>query len=270
MKKIAAALFCVILLSSCSKHFIQIYEAGSSNAKLKEDSFVYENDTLRLTYSFWSDKGLVTFKVYNKLSKPIYIDWKNSAFIYNDHKLNYWLEESQSEEGVTSNVVSYNGPLGKIRTTMNEGVPTHSSAVVTNERVTFIPPKSYYDRSQFYLLPVNQCELSVDCPSIIVPRNDDSTKQTTVYGYDYSESNSPLKFRNYLAFSTSQGSKDFFFVDNGFYLASVKEMDMRHYKGAKKPSASTSTPANYEYPYKKNTSFYLNLQSYYYSVEIRK
>jgi hypothetical protein len=268
MKNITLAGILFVLLTGCSKHFIQVFDTGTTNTQLIDNSYVFENDTLKITYSFWASKGLVSFNVYNKLSKPIYIDWKNSSFIYNDHKLNYWIDENQRTSSVNANIYSYNGPLDKIRTTMNEGVPSYSSSLVTLERITFIPPKSNYDRSQFYLLPVSLCELNADCPSAEVPRNDKPRKKTTVYGYDYTLGNSPLRFRNYLAFSTVENAQQFFFVDNGFYLSSVKEMDIRHYKG--KLTNDPDGSANYEYPFKKKTSFFLNVESYFYSVEKRK
>jgi hypothetical protein len=270
MKKITIVLALFALLTSCSKQFIQIFDAGSTNAQAKDGSFVFENDTVKITYSFWANKGLVTFSVYNKLSKPIYIDWKSSSFIYNDHKLNYWIDENQKVgvSSMNSNSYSFDGPLNKIRTTMNEGVPQYSSSLLTQERVTFIPPMSYYDRTQFYLLPVSMCELDTNCTASVVPRNDKPKKNTTVYSYDYTSGNSPLHFRNYLAFSTSPESQQYFFVDNGFYLSSIKEMDVRHYRGKEIVNADGSvTP---EYPYTKNTSFFANPKSYFYSVEFRK
>ncbi|TAL57519.1 MAG: hypothetical protein EPN85_13935 [Bacteroidetes bacterium] len=269
MKKITVAVVLFALLTGCTKQFIQIYDTGSTNTQSKDNHFVFENDTLKITYSFWASKGLMSFNIYNKLSKPIYLDWKNSSFIYNDHKLNYWLEEDQANVSEKSNGHSFNGPLNKLRTTMNEGIPNYSSSLVTHEQVTFIPPKSNYDRSQFYLLPVSQCELGLDCQSSVVPRNDKPKRNTTVYGYDFSYSNSPLRFRNYLALSTSQNSQQFSFIDNEFYLTSVKEMDVRHYRG-KSTGNNPDGSIIYEYPFSKKTSFFNDLESYYYSVEIRK
>ena len=269
MKKFTTAFFLLALLTACSKHFIQVFDTETTNTQLKDGKYVYENDTIKITYSFWQSKGVMSFSIYNKSNKPIYIDWKNSSFIYNDHKLNYWVEESPPQLSGNFYGYYYDGPLKDLHTTMNEGVQNYSSSVITYERVTFIPPKSGYDRSQFYLLPIDHCELNIDCPSSEVPRNDNPKKQTTIYSRNFSYLDSPLRFRNYLAYSFSENSQKFFFIDNGFYLSSVKEMDIRHYRG-KQTGGDSENGTVYENPYAKKTSFYINLESYYYSVEMRK
>ena len=99
MKKIIFII--LILLTGCTKSFIQIFDTSTRNCKSQNGFFVFENDTLKITYSFWASKGVMSFAVYNKLNKPIYVDWKNSSFIQNDNKMDYWVDETQS------NIISY-------------------------------------------------------------------------------------------------------------------------------------------------------------------
>jgi hypothetical protein len=130
------------------------------------------------------------------------------------------------------------------------------------ERITFIPPKSFYYRSQFYLLPIDYFEIStVTAIKKIIPRNDNPKKTTVVWEQNFDYINSPLKFRNYLAFSFSENATNFFFIDNEFYLSSVKEMDYNHYLGA----IINNKNGNSEFsrPYKKETSFYIKIDPSY-------
>ncbi|CAN5387242.1 hypothetical protein BH09BAC1_BH09BAC1_10260 [soil metagenome] len=53
-------------------------------------SYVYQNDSIAIIYSFWAEKGVLAFGIYNKLDRPIYFDWKKCSFVSNDIKLNYW------------------------------------------------------------------------------------------------------------------------------------------------------------------------------------
>lgn len=265
------AIFIFILsvsLSSCSKTFIQVFDTSALNSQLRGDFFVYETDTLRITYSFWASKGIMSFAVYNKLEKPIYIDWKNSAFIYNDNKLNYWIEETQTNTSSYYGGYFYNGPLVKPGVTVNEGIQKTSSSTIKPEKITFIPPKSNYFRSQFYLLPVNYFKLNLKSKATITRRNDKPKKKTTIYSEDFSLDNTPLRFRNFLSIAFAENSQQFFFVENGFYLTSVKEMDYRHYRG-KLLGNDDNGNFLYERPFSKQTSFYIKIDSEK-SVESRK
>ena len=94
MKKYLSSFLVIItvLLISCSPKLAHLYETKAmSNLPNKENSF--ENDTVRIAYSFWSENGSYSFSVYNKLNVPLYIDWKKSSLVKNNDKLNYWSDE---------------------------------------------------------------------------------------------------------------------------------------------------------------------------------
>ena len=89
-------LICLVLYS-CSGKYVQLFKTSTTNTKLINDKFVYENDTLKIEYFFWEQKGVMSFEITNKFGLPIYIDWKNSSFIVNDQKLNYWEDATISK-----------------------------------------------------------------------------------------------------------------------------------------------------------------------------
>ena len=195
MRKSLVFFFLLIVFSSCSKQFIQVFDTSTTNTIFKDQYYIYETDTIKITYSFWASKGVMSFAVFNKLDKPIYIDWKNSSFITNDNKLNYWIEETQT------NIVSYyggyfyNGAILKPGVTIQQGIQMASSTTIKLEKVTFIPPKSNYYRSQFYLLPGQHCKLKKDSQSEIVSRNDNPDSKTKIYSDNFTIHNSPLRFQ---------------------------------------------------------------------------
>ncbi len=260
MKKSLRIFFITLLLIGCTKNYIQIFETQSTNTKKIDDFFVFENDSVKITYSFWGNKGLLSFAVYNKLEKPIYIDWKNSSFIYNSNKLDYWIEETQKSTVGYFGSYLYSGPLIKPGYTLQSGGQVSSSNEVKPERITFIPPKSNYFKSQFYLLPITCYKLNSDsAETTIVSRRDNQKKNTTIFSEDFSILNSPLIFRNFIAFSFAEDSREYFFVDNEFYLNNVKEMDLRHYWG-KSTGVDTKGSSIYgKSTFKQGTSFFIDV-----------
>lgn len=260
MKKITFIICVFFLITSCSKTFIQVFETSTTNTQLKDRHYVYENDTIKITYAFWESKGVMSFSIYNKLEKPIFLDWKNSSFVYNGDKKNYWIDETHTDLASYYEGIFYDGPLIDPGYTVIEGIQVSSSSAVKSERITFIPPRSNFARSSFYLLPICYYE-SDKFISTVVPRNDNPKKQTTVLSENFSIHDSPLQFRNYLAFSLSENSQQFFYIDNEFYLSSVKEMDYRHYR--KQIGKDKNNLRIYESPFKKQTSFYIIINKYY-------
>ena len=297
IKLIFLSLF--ILLTGCSKSFIQIFDISTTNTQPKNKFFIYENDTVKITYSFWAQKGVLFFSVFNKQEKPLYIDWKNSSFIVNSNKFNYWNDELESiyQSTTISNTLknskmssyyqgsgNYQGSYfvpssfnksvvvsekGQYNGSANTETNFSSSSLTLSEtnaynytfkpeRLTFIPPRSYYYRSQFHLLPTDNFILNLTCKSEIKERNDNVKKQTTIYNESFNFDNSPLVFRNYLAFSFSENTQQFFYLDNEFFLTSVTEMEYRHHRGKIKGLDENGNRL-YEKPYKKQTAFYIKI-----------
>jgi len=220
----------LLILFSCSKPITQVFESNSLTVKQSQNDFYFENDTIKITYDFWSNRGVMSFTIYNKLGKPIYLDWQKSSFIYNNIKLNYW-----SDEEITNSTQIYNS--SSYRNSNNpeflytNGNSASTSKTIRPEKITFIPPASYYSKKQFYLTSGSNFKMSINSESMIVPRNDNYNKNTVIYYSNYTKELSPLKFRNYLAFTMSETGSDYFFIDNDFYISSIKEMSTKHFNG---------------------------------------
>lgn len=222
--------FSFILISCKGVSYVQVINTDSDISKNYESFYLFENDSVKIAYSFWNESGLVSFSIFNKMNIPIYIDWKKSSYIDNSVKLNYWVDE-QIEKSVSSyRTYYYNGPL----LAPGYGVGAIAGATVSStskaERVTFIPPKSNYYRSQFYILPVKSVKLKTTTSFEEVPLRSKPKKMTKIYSSYYSRENSPLTFRNFLTFSVSENFETEFYVDNMFYIAEVLEMDVRHFE----------------------------------------
>lgn len=255
MRKLLLAIGTILLLNSCGDESLQIITTKSTNTKVENDFYVYENETVKVTYQFWHDRGLMSFTVYNKLDAPIYIDWSKSCLINNSTKLNYWAGESCSAFRYFGHHY-YSGKIEAPGYNVDELVGVSSSAKSAMlEKVTFIPPKSNYYRSQFHFWPEDFMRLDRN-KFDIVQSNENPKEKTKVWSADYDKSNSPLSIRNYIAVSKTSNTEDCTYIDNEFYVSSVKEMTVGHALG-KYVKKNRNYEAVYEQPYKSNTSFYI-------------
>ena len=257
MKNFTLISLLLISLTGCTK-YVQVFDTASTNTQLNNSYFVYETDTLLIKYYFWAKNGILAFSVFNKLDKPIYIDWKNSSFVYNDAKLDYWNDnETYYTVGIYKSL-AYQGNLILPDFSTSEGVSVSTTQKVKPERVTFIPPKSNYYKSSFNILPLHY--VMVNYKDSAVQRNDNLKKKTILHIKRFFNNSSPIRFRNFLALSLSENFQNVFYVDNEFYVSSITEMDDRHfYKSSRVPIGdrySDHYTTVYQYFFKKITSFY--------------
>lgn len=82
---------CVFALSSCSSTYIYstLNSANAAIDKTDHGDFFYENDSLWISYSLRGADAPLQITVFNKLNKPLFIDWKKSLLVYNGIKHSY-------------------------------------------------------------------------------------------------------------------------------------------------------------------------------------
>ena len=192
MKKIVIALGFLISIYSCTS--VKVLTVASDTVPLKNRTYIFENDTVKITYKFWAEKGIMSFDIYNKIDEPIYFDWKNSAYIPNSQMVSYWQDVTNTEgSSVSGSSWLYGGVVTKGR-----------SKAVRQERIGVIPPHSLITKRDFKLVQ--------------------RFKDLPVAG-SYSKDNSFLNFRNYLMFSTNEkfeGKRSV--VDNSFYVSDIEKV----------------------------------------------
>ncbi len=216
------------LCSSCTKYYTQIFSVKSDYLKKPNDAWVFENDTVRISYDFSGYKGKMSFIILNKLNQPIYLDWKNSSFIYNSEKFNYWIEETNTV-GSSFQISSIN-PYA--RNLFGASASTSRQKSVKSERITSVPPKSSISSNisyvQFRLTNADYFKFDkLKANKISLPQLYKKNKSLDAYEYKYDESNTIASFRNFVALTFSENSNQFIFIDNHFYINSLREIDSR-------------------------------------------
>lgn len=183
--------FACILFASCRP--AKFVEINSENLASHSGQYVFENDTLRIQYRFWDNKGRMEYDIYNKLPTPIFVDWKSSAYIENTKAHPYFRDETN----VLSSSKSYRGmgPRGK------SVIAIEKSKSVHQDRISIIPPRSLVTQKDYTLI-----HHFPDLPNT----------------GSFNSSSSPLNFRNFLAISTSEkNDSSFMYFDHQFYVSKI-------------------------------------------------
>lgn len=221
--RIAYCVVIILTITSCSNQLLQVMEISAANKDVRvlpgyNQTHVYQNDSIAVLYTFWAAKGTITFSVYNKLDIPIYLDWKKCAVVLDGgEKISYHNPSVRTDISYVSSY-TWNGALPAIF-----GGSIVRQETVSEERISFIPPKSYHYRSDFRI--TNRYFDLTKTPFTEIPSvpNPDKTIQVKTVKLD--KSNSPVKFRNFITWSTNESfSGDEHYIDNEFYISKITEV----------------------------------------------
>lgn len=225
------SLFLIVgLLSACSTYqYVTL-----SNTSLKpgdKNEYVFETDSVKVSYSFEGANCPVWVKVFNKLDKPLYVDWSKSAVIINGERRSYYQETA---------IIDISSSNAQYRWTKNysNSYTASNGKMVYNERVTFIPPQSFVNyqslliRDTFFPIgdPLNNNKTTIVTESGNVPAKK----------LKYDEAGSPFRFRSFLTMSTDQHFASFTSIDHTFWVSEVVQV------GAS-PKSITKRPSNQFY-----------------------
>ncbi len=199
-------------LSSCTSYQYAMLESNLPQSQHKD--FFFENDTLQIVYSFEGNNCPLKIDIYNKLNKPLHINWAQSAIITNGQTM-----------PLKENISFYSGSIDAItyKSTNNTSITTgtNNGSIQHPDNNGFIPPKSQ--------LKVNTINL---CHAFINTTNPDSTVYTNLYtdksptpfkikNHRYSAESSPLDFRCFISYSTNTSPDSLSIADNNFWVSNV-------------------------------------------------
>lgn len=213
MKKLLIISMAAIgLLSACSTY--QMNTVRSTNTLLDEKGggFKFENDSLRITYTFTGQDMPIHVVIYNKLNEPVYVDWKRSALIADNQSYSY-----------ADDVVQINGDVSGV--SVGRGVTYSSGSVnaqaTVPQNVAFVPPHTQITKN---ISKFNKEKLRYIAP--------DSFVKTKIPGYGLGEENvkiakfdkdnSPYPFKSYITVYTLDGNTPKLIAyQNDFYVSEI-------------------------------------------------
>lgn len=223
---LVAAASCV--LTSCSTTFYQVYQIESDQLKETQDALSYENDDCIVSYNLWSKGGNLSFLFTNKTDHSLYLELSESFFIRNGEAIDYYHEgsvtttntysvsESLQASAALLGYINMNGKWydGAVAATekVTKGASSSKSVTMQNPKVICIPPYSSKYITSFSIL--KNAQLECNNPRLNYPKRSAGNNGT------YNAQNSPLTFRNRIAYATDPDSKDFHYIDNSFWMSS--------------------------------------------------
>ena len=228
-KSLLGALAALSFVSCADRNYYQVYDIQSSDVTMKDGVYAYDNADCRITYNMWSEGGNVSFMVQNKTDKNLYIVMPKSFFILNGVANDYYSETSYSRAVTNSTQlsaarqVSVGGFLSNgfawypahiarvygasVGSSLTESITTRESPLVC------VPPMSSKLIFGFNISDhiYKDCDnYKFNYPSRVSP------------SITYSENNTPVKFRNRIAYSFDEESKDIKYIDHTFWMTSLQ------------------------------------------------
>lgn len=232
MPKLILPVLILLLVSSCTTY--QYFTVDSSQLpKDDHQAFIYDNDTMRLSYSFSGPGGPLTITVQNKTNQLLTINWNRSALICNDQSFSL----AQTNSTFTASTV----------TTRYGGTSSLSGTVNTVPGIQIIPPQTKVTQPAL--------TLNVALPQFKMAIPDTTRKQHSMtdnaYEISYKiatvdERQSPLRMKSYLTFSLGQGAGVEFVESHSFYVASVMQ--------------TTYGPDQFSFYHRQGNAFYVTWQ----------
>ncbi|WP_276503772.1 hypothetical protein [Terrimonas pollutisoli] len=203
----------IATLSSCTTY--QYVTLDSSDVpKNEKKEFLWENDTLKVSYKFSGEGGLLTIAVFNKANQPLYIKWKKSALINDGEAMSLF------KKGV---IVSGAVETDTYRVDKNLSASSSffSASFDLPEGVDFLPPLSGLSKSLVSLQEINSKSMAV--PGDVPQKKIKSAEGiiTKLRLVQYGKELSPLKFKIYLTLALGQEAGSEFFVQHSFYANEV-------------------------------------------------
>jgi hypothetical protein len=147
----------------------------------KQKEYICENDTILIRYNFNGENFPVTVSIFNKLQKPLYLDWSRTVIIYNNEEVKDAFNGNES--------TSYIAPQSTI---------TVSSRMLQNHFFEILPSDSLY-KTKISTVDGNKMVKTV------------SFKSNTT----------PVYFRSIVTLSTLKDMSDAFYFENPFWIADI-------------------------------------------------
>lgn len=232
MKHLFGIMLAALVFDACTSLNYQVYEVKSELTQ-KDNTMVFENEDCKVSYNLWAKNGSMSFIFENKSDKDLFIDMSQTFFIKNGKAFDYYMNrtfETRSYDAINVGY-SYNvsrnlsvlgtwnnmylatasvGDVAGVKAGAQKGIST--AVTVKEQEVICIPAKSYKIIGGYNINSVftKTCDRNKDFPK----------KMSTVA--TYSETNSPLKFTNRIAYSFEESNKSLKFIENSFWVESIK------------------------------------------------
>lgn len=206
-------------LSSCSTYYYSILsnDLSHNNYQIHSGEFISENDSIIVTYSFNGEKGPIRITVYNKLDKPLYVNWLESSLIVDGEAISYF-DGNTTFSGTSygSSVIIKDHPRSPV--SYGGSINQFEGSINAPKNITYIPPQT---KINYNSLSLNAENLTKIDKKYYSKRNlaNKNNKPFTVEAIDFDKESSPLQFRSFLSLYYKQNEP--FYVNDSFFLSQL-------------------------------------------------
>lgn len=203
-----------LLFFSCSVYQLNTISSNTAEWNEKDGSFVQENDSLKIIYSFAGENAPVSIEIHNKLNEPVTVDWQRSALVYKDSAVSY-----------AGNKAAINGQINGSSLNWTRDFSTNWSnlhgSVTLPQYVDFIPPKSFIRRvpleltNAFFENFADTFYKKIKVPSVETSYSLNGKRAM------FSKDNSPLVFSSYLTVSYGNKNEERIAYQQQFYISEL-------------------------------------------------
>ena len=198
-------------MSSCSSTYYYSTLSTNDEGIDRDDlgSFIFDTDSIQIAYSFRGQDGPIQISVYNKLDRPMYVDWSRSAIIINNVATSYHGEKTRL---IGQSVYINTSPSG------NTTKATTSGYEYNPDYVSFVPPMRKIEHCSLWLSNLNFDYIDKEAYKKTAIR-DVNNQEVKVRALNFSEENTPLFFESYLTIFLEDGST--YAITQSFYIANL-------------------------------------------------
>ncbi|GGH09509.1 hypothetical protein [Mucilaginibacter phyllosphaerae] len=198
-------IICFFALTSCSRYQLNVLSSTNTSKNEQSGNFEFQNDSVRISYSFYGTNAPVSINVYNKLEQPLYIDWQRSALIIGDKAISFVPENMHINGSIDATTSTYRNLIPAVNSTSFTTGNINAVAGLP-KTTTFLPPRSQSNNTTLFLtnefLPIPDSAFK----NQQIP--DKYTQSLTkVKNANFEKANSPLLFKTYLTLYTIQDNQ---------------------------------------------------------------
>lgn len=210
IKKILyAAAICCGFFASCKSYQLNVVNSDEGKMNEKTGEWIFENDSVKISYAFNGQNGPVTVGVYNKLEKPVYIDWQKSALIIDDQAISY-VPDNIALNGTISTVTShfYYGNSNWLPNSASFSNGNIKANLNLPKNSTYLPPHTQSSINTLYLK--DRKLFVADTAYHLIPMSKtygDVVNSEPVKSATFKKDNSPFKFKSYLTLYVVNGNE---------------------------------------------------------------
>lgn len=222
MNKLAYILL-LMLLSSCnsSLYFYSTIDSYSRNtSKTNHGDFIYQSDSVDITYSFNGQNGPIQLSIYNKLDKPLIVDWQRSFIITDDVATSYFKQDASFQGHSRTYSMSGEERRGRHSRSYSEAFSDIEGSLNMPTDKSYIPPKAKIEYTGFSVDNLDFRNIDDEAYSegtLINKLNE----HVNVKELSFSEYNTPFSFRSYLTMYTENNADIPLVSDQKFFISKL-------------------------------------------------